>query len=151
MAIVTLGALFERARAFERKLEELYATVRDGTTDNGVRLLTYYLAKHRRHLARGLASVDEDRRTHLCSVELKVDIPFHPQDALAVFATPPEAMTGEQLLDATIAYDTELVAFYRRIVENHIPREAIEFVEALIHIEERDMVMLKKMLALRYF
>ena len=50
MAIVSIADLLDRASQFEERLEKYYAAIRDESEDNGVRLLTYYLARHRQHL-----------------------------------------------------------------------------------------------------
>ncbi len=55
MSVTTLGDMLDRIQDFERRLKALYADVRDRKTNDGTRLLTYYLARHRRHVPSALA------------------------------------------------------------------------------------------------
>jgi hypothetical protein len=54
MAIVSIGDILDKAAEFERILEKYYIEIRDNTSNNGVKLLTYYLSRHRRHLQEAL-------------------------------------------------------------------------------------------------
>ncbi len=151
MGILTIGEILDSARNFESRLEALYAKIRDNSTDNGVRLLTYYLARHRRHLDETLAGLDAETLRHVQAVEIKFSAPF---DALADLRIPgldPAKVTGDELMEAAIRYDSELVALYRTILSQPLGAEARAVLEALIRMEERDIVMLKKMLAMHYF
>lgn len=151
MAIVTLGELMDRGRAFETRLAEYYAEVRDRTTDNGVRLLTYYLARHRRHQDEALESLTPAMAKRVRKVELKFDVPLEDATSFRLPPFDPAAATGDELIRAAIAYDTELVEFYRSILAQPANDEVRGVLEALIRFEERDIVMLKKMQAMHYF
>lgn len=151
MAIVTIGEILDRGRDFETRLEAYYAELRDGSTDNGVRLLTYYLARHRRHQDQALAGLDADTLRHVRAVELKFGPPSDASANLRLPALDLAKGTGEGLIEAAIRYDGELVALYRTILGQALGDEARAVLEALIRVEERDIVMLKKMLAMHYF
>lgn len=151
MSIASMGELLDRGKSFETRLERYYAEIRDRSTDNGVRLLTYYLARHRRHQEQALAGQDEAAILRVRTVGLKFDVPFDPAKNFHLLETPPETVTGDQLLAAAIAYDSELVSLYKSILEQPVGDEAASVVAALIRVEERDIVMLKKMLAMHYF
>lgn len=151
MAIVTVGEILDRARDFEAQLERRYAEIRDCSQDNGVRLVTYYLARHRRHQDQALAGLDAALIAHVRAVELKFDTPFDVSSRLRFPELAPETVTGDELIEAAIGYDGELVALYRRVLDQPLNDEVRAVIEALIRVEERDIVMLKKMLAMHYF
>ena len=151
MAIVTLEELLERARQFEERLTRCYAEIRDGCEDKGVRLLTYYLARHRRHLDEALAEFDPEQIKKIGNIQLKHDVDFDPGRALELLERQPCDVTGQQLLDAAVEYDGALIELYRSILRQPLSGEATALLEALIRVEERDIVMLKKTMATHLF
>ena len=151
MAIVTMKELLDRAAEFEQKLERSYAEIRDNTTHDGVRLLTYYLARHRRHLDQALKQLDAQAVGRVKKVQVKYDIDFHPEQDFRSIATPVSEISAEELLGSAVGYDEQLIRLYRSILEQPIGEDATVLVEALIRLEEKDIVMLKKMLAMNYF
>lgn len=151
MAIVNIGDLLDRAADFERRLEQYYAEIRDQSKDNGVRLLTYYFSRHCRHLPEVLKEYSPQIIAHVRKIELKQDISFVPEKEFHAMGTPPDAVRGLELLEAAVKYDTALVNLYREILEQPLIGQAQELFDSLIHVEERDIVMLKKMAAMNYF
>lgn len=150
MAIVSIGDLLDRAGASEERLEKYYAALRDASKDDGVRLLTYYLSRHRRHLQEVLKDFSAGEIERIRSVRLKYDIEFHPEKEFHLIETSRE-VKGQALLEAAAGYDAELISLYQKILRQPLNPEATAFVESLIRVEERDIVMLKKMLAMHYF
>ena len=151
MAIVTVGDLLDRAEEFEQRLETYYVAIRDESEDNGVRLLTYYLSKHRRRLRRALADLDAGKAGRIRRIELKYADDLALDREPRPMQTPPADVKGEELLDAAVEHDTMLIGVYKRVLQQPAISEAQAFFEALISVEERDIVMLKKMLAVHYF
>jgi hypothetical protein len=151
MAIVSMKELLDRAGLFEKKLERYYASLRDESTDNGVRLLTYYLSRHRRHLEQALKEFSPEKIDKINNIKLKYDVEFHPERDFQLMTIPPQQVKGRDLLEAAVEYDGKLVGLYKSIVQQPLYEEAQELVQALIRLEERDIVMLKKMIAMDYF
>ena len=147
MAIVSVGDLLDRATVFEQELEEYYTTIRDVGTNEGVKLLTYYLSKHRRHLQKALEDFSDDKIALIRSIKLKYDIEFK----LKIDKADPEDIKGQDLLEAASNYDAELIHLYKEIIQQPLSPEAITLFETLIRIEERDIVTIKKMIAMNYF
>ena len=151
MAIASVGDLLDKAAKSEIAIEDYYARLRDETKDEGVRLLTYNFSRHRRHLEDALSSCQPARLKRIRSVLLKHAVEFSPESEHGVLGKPAGDVNGKQLLEAAIQYDEGLAGFYRRILEQPLTGEARELFESLIRVEERDIVMLKKMLAMDYF
>jgi DNA-binding GntR family transcriptional regulator len=151
MAITSIGELLDRAGQFEERLESYYAAIRDRSRDNGVRLLTYYLSRHRRHLQEALQSFTAEQIAHIRKIRLKYDIVFYPEKEFVLMETAPEEVHSQELLEAAVGYDLELVNLYKSILKQPIGPEGTQAVECLIRMEERDIVMIKKMIATHYF
>jgi tetratricopeptide (TPR) repeat protein len=149
--IVDIADLLYRAQEFEDKLERYYAALRDQSQDNGVRLLTYYLSRHRRHLQEALDNIDAAELARVRGIKLKYDVEFHPEKDFHIMELPPDQVKGKDVLEAAVAYDEQLVNLYKSILNQPLTEEAIELLESVIRIEERDIVMLKKMIAMNYF
>lgn len=151
MAITSIGEMVERARKFEEKLGEYYAQIRDESQDNGVRLLCYYLSRHRKHLDQVIEKFDPAEIRKIFNVRLKFDVDFDPEKNFKLIETPVNELRGNDLLKAAVDYDKELIKLYNRIYDQDIGEEARQFIEGLIKLEEKDVVMLKKMIAMNYF
>ena len=151
MSIVNVEDLFQRAAKFEELLEEYYVTIRDESTDNGVRLLTYYLSRHRRHLEQVLKNFSAADIAHVEKVQLKYDIDFSPEKAFQLIDTEPREVKGKQLLEAAASYDEALINLYKSVLKQPVGPLATTVFESLVRIEERDVVMIKKMIAMDYF
>ena len=147
MAIVSVGDLLDRAAAFEQELEKYYMVIRDVGTNEGVKLLTYYLSKHRRHLQKALEDFSDAMIARIRSIKLKYDIEFK----LKIDKADLEDIKGQDLLEAASNYDAELIHLYKEILQQPLSPAATTLFETLIRIEERDIVMIKKMIAMHYF
>ena len=151
MSIVTIDELFQRAQSFEEKLESFYERIRDESDDNGVRLVTYYLARNRRHLQRVLDDFKPDDVAKVKNVQLKYDVEFLPDKVLNVTAIDPKSIKARHLLEIAADYDTALIGLYKSILKQPIGEIAASLLESLLKVEERDVVMIKKMIAMDYF
>ena len=151
MAIVSVGDLLDRAQEFEDRLAEHYASIRDQSAAGGVRLLTYYLSRHRNHLRQATEDFGSAKIGRVRSIKLKYDIEFQPQAKLHLLEPSPREVTAPELLEAAVEYDLALVSLYKGILEQPLNEVAAAFIESLIRVEERDVVMLKKMMATHYF
>ncbi|NOY08319.1 MAG: hypothetical protein GXP33_05720 [Spirochaetes bacterium] len=151
MSIVSIGDLVGRAREFEKKLESYYSDIRDKSLNKGVRLLTYYLSRHRRHLEEVIKGFNNEAINRVFNVRLKYDIDFNPDANFSLIEKSIEEITGNELLKAACAYDEELVKLYKNILKQPLGEEAKLFMEGLLRLEEKDIVMMKKMIAMDYF
>lgn len=151
MAIVTVGELLDRAEGYETRLEGYYVQIREQSQNNGVRLLTYYLSKHRRRLRSALGDLNPADLQRIRRIELKYGDDATLSGEPRPMETSPSDVTGEELLASAVDHDSLLIAMYKRIRQHQLIAEAQAFFDALIRVEERDIVMLKKMLAVHYF
>ena len=150
MAIVSIGEMLDRAAEFEERVEKRYSLIRDESENDGVRLLTYYLCRHRRHLQESLEKIDSVELTRVRATKLKYDVEAHlaKQEFMTV---EPTEVKGPELLEAAVECDQALIDMYKGISKQPMNEEAKGFVESLVRVEERDIVMLKKMQAMNYF
>ena len=151
MAIINIGDLLNRAISYEDRLEKYYAEIRDRSKNNGTRLLSYYFSRHRRHLKQALNELKPDQIQRIRKVKLKYDIEFNPEKVFKIIDISPEEVKGNNLLEAGVKYNTALIELYKKILQQPLIREVSIFFESLIRVEERDIVMMKKMIAMNYF
>jgi len=151
MAIINIGDLLNRAISYEDRLEKYYAEIRDRSKNNGTRLLSYYFSRHRRHLKQALNELTPDQIQRIRKVKLKYDIEFNPEKVFKIIDISPEEVKGNNLLEAGVKYNTALIELYKKILQQPLIREVSIFFESLIRVEERDIVMMKKMIAMNYF
>ncbi len=151
MSTMTIGEAMDRAKDFERRLEALYAHLRDNASRDGVRLLTYYLVRHRRHLPEALKSFSQEQIGHIWKIPLKYeDTEFAPKKCFESRDIS-EAVTGEEFLTIAIELVENLIGFYRWMVQQPVGHEAESLFQSLLKIEEAHVVELKKMKAMNYF
>lgn len=151
MPIVKITNMLDRVSNFEGRLEAFYADVRDHAAHDGVRLLTYYLARHRRHLPDALGSFGSEQIKRIGKILLKHDnTNFIPQK-LFKGRRLPSSVTADELLQAAIELVEDLLTFYQWMLQQPIGHEASALFSALLTIEESHVIELKKMRAMRYF
>jgi hypothetical protein len=151
MAYISIEDVLGSVRQYEKKLEKYYEAIRDESNDNGVRLLTYYFSRHRNHLSNALEGYDSAAIQRIKHVKLKYDVNFDPEKSFHLLKIPPNEIRGRQLLEASVEYDMELINLYKKILEQPLGPEPASFIESLLRVEERDIVMIKKMIAMDYF
>jgi len=151
LGIVSFKELLDRALEFEKQLENYYAEIRDTTQNEGVRLLTYYLSRHRRRLQQAIDQVHKNTIEHLFTIKFKYDVKFAPEKDFHPLNKSMLEIQGRELLEAAVNYDLQLTELYKKILEQPMNSEASTFVDSLIRMEEKDVVMLKKMIAMNYF
>jgi hypothetical protein len=151
MTTVTVGHMLDRASDFEERMECFYADLRDRATKSGPRLLVYYLVRRRHHLPEALKSFAPEEITHIRSVQLRYDdTDFDPARLFAGRMLPSD-VTGRELLSYAIFMVEQLIGFYRWLGQRPIGPEAERLLGALLRIEERHIIELKKMQAMDYF
>ncbi len=151
MASATLGKLLDRCQDSEIRLETNCAEIRDRTADNGVRMLTYYLARRRHHQKMALGRLDPVMLRRLRKVKLRSAVSRDLTDELRLPEFTPASVDGTTLIEATLGHDMKLMALYRSILEQPLKDDVRAVLEKLILVEERDIGMLKKLRAMRYF
>ena len=151
MAFISIGDILDKAADFEKLLENYYSLIRDNTLNQGVKLLTYYLSRHRRHLQEAFDYFNPDDLEKIKKVKLKYEIDFINDREFHPMKTPVTEVTGRELLETAIGYNQKLISLYEEIENQPIPGEAKSLIESLISIEKKDIVMLKKTMATDYY
>jgi hypothetical protein len=148
MTTLTLGSMLDRSARYEQGLESYYADLRDGCSDNGVRLLTYSLRRqHQQQLLSQLSDGQlEDLRNTILEPVPELEAPW--LDQLPVW--PGGSMCGDDVLQEAIALRGGLISYYRAAYVQLSPGSALELLQTLIQVEERDIMMLNKMRDMRY-
>lgn len=151
MAIVNLGSFLDEIATFEQAAEQYYADLRDRTSNDGVRLLSHYLARRKQHLPHAVSLIkpqvlEETRRFPVLLSEDQVPGPeFFAEHRLD------DAAAGAQLLSKAIIFTETLFNLYEKMVEMIPSGPAHGLFRTLTVIEHRAVVELKKILAMDYF
>jgi|GEM_PF-5167002 rubrerythrin len=151
MAIVNLGSFLDEIAKFEQSAEQYYADLRDRTRNDGVRLLTHYLARRKQHLPQAMSLIkqqdlEEARRFPVLLSEDQVPGPaFFAEHRLD------DNADGGRLLAQAIIFTETLLQLYEKMVEMIPSGPAHGLFRTLTVIEQRAVVELKKILAMNYF
>ncbi len=151
MAYSSIEELIKSVSDFEEKLTDRYADLRDKTENNGVKLLTFYLSRHRKHLKKAMGDVDKDTLKRIKKIKIKYDIELDSKEKSYITDTDPKDIDSKGLMEAAVEYDLQIIDLYKKIIAQSISDEAKSFFEICIRIEEKDVVMIKKMIATNYF
>lgn len=151
MAFVSIGDVLDKAADFEKTLELYYIEIRDNTPNNGVKLLTYYLSRHRRHLQEAFNNIEKSDLKMIRKVKLKYEVGFYFEKEFHPMQTPVTDVSGDELLEAAVGYDKKLITLYEKIRNQPLPEGTKNFIGSLISIEQKDIVMLKKTMATHYY
>ena len=151
MAFVSIGDILDKAADFEKTLELYYIEIRDNTPNNGVKLLTYYLSRHRRHLREAINNIEKTDLNKIRKVKLKYEVGHYFVKEFHPMKTPVTDVGGDELLEAAVGYDKKLIALYEKIQNQPLPEGTRNFIGSLISIEQKDIVMLKKTMATHYY
>ncbi len=151
MAFISIGNILDKAADFEKALEKYYIEIRDNTPNNGVKLLTYYLSRHRRHLQDALDNLDIADLNNIRKVKLKYEVGYYFEKEFHPMKTPVTDISGNELLESAVEYNNKLISLYKKIQDQPIPEGTRNFIGSLISIEQKDIVMLKKTMATHYY
>ncbi|MBW8015021.1 MAG: hypothetical protein FVQ82_02465 [Planctomycetes bacterium] len=143
MRAITIEEILGHIECFENSLTDFFDKIHDETHDEGARLLTDYIARHRH---RTLAALDEcpheviDRIKKL-PLQYQPDIPG--EHCFKEIKLSPDA-TPLVILEAAIAFDECMVQMYRQISRQPVAHEIKDLFENLSIYEEADEIDLKK-------
>ncbi len=151
MAFISIGDILDKAADFEKALELYYIEIRDNTPNNGVKLLTYYLSRHRRHLQDAFNNLEITDLNNIRKVKLKYEVGYYFEKEFHPMETPVADVSGNELLEAAVDYDKKLISLYEKIKNQPLPEGTGNFIGSLISIEQKDIVMLKKTMATHYY
>jgi hypothetical protein len=151
MAIATVGAMLDYAKEFETTLESFLADVRDRAHNDNVRLLTYYLARFKRHIASTLDLFTTDQLVLMREVPLKtIDSEFVVSRCFEGTFLSQEAMADE-LLETAIELTGVILCFYQWLINQPVHGVGAGIFEHLAAKEEKNIQTLKSLRENRRF
>jgi hypothetical protein len=151
MTIHTLGDFLDRELAFKTQLNSYYAEIRESTADNDTRLLTYFLASNRTRHTSALKTLSPETIEHARKSFFVCDEPFDLEALLRVPTFPPATVKGDELVNDAISQQSALASRYRLILAQATNEDVKAVLSALIQVKERDIDLMKQMLAMHYF
>jgi rubrerythrin len=150
MAVTNVACVLRRAGDFEHQLMTYYLNLSEQSTREGVRLLTEYMARHRRRLAEALERFPAEEYRRISALPLRYEPVSVECDRFAEKVLLADA-TAAEVLDVAIELDECLISLYEQVARQDVEPEVKELFESLVHREERDEILLKKIKATNYF
>jgi len=150
MSVTTVACVLRRASDFECLLMDYYLSLAEQTHREGVRLLTDYMARHRRRLQEALSRFPGDTYKRISVLPIRYEPVSSECDRFAGRTLDPDA-TAEDVLDVAIELDECLISIYKQVVQQEIDPDVKELFDSLVRMEERDEIQLKKIKAMDYF
>lgn len=143
MLAITIEEILEYVENFENHLTELFERIHDETHDEGARLLTEYIARHRHRTLSELkrSSQDQVERIKKLPLQYQPDIPGN--HTIKEVKLSPEA-TPLQILNAAIEFDESIVKMYKQIASQPLAHEVKELFDGLTTYEKVDEIHLKE-------
>ncbi len=150
MAIITIEDVLKHAEHFEQMLADFYTNISEQSHREGVRLLTNYMGRHRKHITEALEKLSPEQVHRICSDPLRYEP--HAADCTCFDRIDlPDDASAEMVLDAAVTLDECLVSLYRQVLQQPVEEEIRELFESLVRAEQRDEIELKKIKAMDYF
>ncbi len=150
MAVITIEDVLKHAERFEQMLADFYANLSEHSYREGVRLLTDYMARHRKRIAEALEKLSPEQVRRVCSAPLRYEP--HAADCRCFDRIElPDNASAAAVLDAAVILDECLVRLYRQVLQQPVDEEIRELFESLVRAEQRDEIELKKIKAMDYF
>jgi len=145
---ITLREILDRQQVQENRIEICCAAIRDRTPDVNVRLLTYYLARRRKHQERAFGNLPA--KSVRQALATAVDAEALPPGPVFPNLTDEDA-EGGGLARTALRHARALIVLYRTLLELSPNDDAVTVLNALIESETRDISVLRKLLASHYF
>ncbi len=151
MAIVNIGSLFDEIARYEESAERYYADLRDRASSDGVRLLTYYLSRRKKHLPEALSLLGHHDLQNARQFPILISEDNVPGPAFFEAHRLDDAATGDELLSIAVTFTEIPLALYNKMVEIVPIGTAHGVFRTLSVLEQRAVVELKKIRAMNYF
>ena len=151
MSLVTVGDLIDRASDFEICIEKYYADLRDRAVNDGVRLVTYSLARRKRRLVETLDNYSSKQIELIRRIPVKFEVVDLRNESYFSDRILPDDTNADTLLRNAVEFVELLISFYREIAQKSPGEEIGVLFSSLLKIEEKDVIELKKIRAMNYF
>jgi len=139
MRATSIAEIIEHAEKFEQDLVEFYREISNHTSHEGARMVTDYIALHTRHIKEMLSELPEEKRQHICSIPLSYKPPIPGKQCFEFIELPDDA-TADDVLEAAISFDEDLLQMYRCVARQDSGQDVKEFFEELVQTLERNQV-----------
>ena len=149
--ICKIGDFLDVLDHLEFCFENYYKSVRDKSSDNSTKLLSYYLGRHYRRFILELNRYGTTRKQKIRERKMQQTISILPCEWLILLNTPPHRITGRNLLETAITYNKKLTAVYRDLLSQKLHGDVIALIQGLDKFERNEADSFEKMLSMNYF
>ncbi len=143
MRAITIEEILGHIENFENSLTDFFVNIHDESHDEGVRLLTGYIARHRHRTLAALGKCPHEVIDRIKKLPLQYQPDIPGEHCFKEIKLPSDA-TPLEILEAAIAFDECMVQMYKQIASQPVAHEIKDLFESLSIYEEADEVDLKK-------
>jgi hypothetical protein len=145
MLAITIEEILGHIESFENSLTGLFERIHDETHDEGVRLLTDYIARHRHRTLAELERCSHQEIEHIKKLPLQYqpDIPGEHTIKAVKLSTDASPL---EILKAAIEFDECMVKMYKQIASQPLAHEVKDLFESLTTYEMVDEIHLKEIM-----
>ncbi len=147
---MNLGEVLEGIADFEVKLESYYASVRDESGSNGVRLLVYFLGRNRRRIQSIVEACSAEMLDGIKAEKVGDNLACNLVEALETAVHPPKQVDAAQLLELADNLDGLCLNYYKEVIQVLSDGDAINLLDRFIDLKQAERTMLQKMSAVDY-
>ncbi len=151
MTPLTLGSFLDREQAFNARLNTYYAKIRDAAADNGIRLLTYHLARDRHRQTLALENLPPETVERARRSPFICETPYTPKADHRLPSFPPATVKAEALLADALSRQVRRLSRYRFMLAQTADGDVRAVLAALVHLKERDIDLMQQLQAMHYF
>ena len=143
MRAITIEEILVHIERFENSLTVFFDKIHDETHDEGARLLTDYIARHRHRTLAALDKCPHEMVDHIKKLPLQYQPDIPGEHTFKEIKLPQDA-TPLEILEAAIAFDECMVQMYKQIAGQPVAHEIKDLFENLSVYEGADEIDLKK-------
>jgi hypothetical protein len=149
MLAITIEEILGHIESFENSLTDFFDNIHGESHDEGVRLLTGYIARHRHRTLAALDKCPHEVIDHIKKLPLQYQPDIPGKHTFKEIKLSPDA-TPLEILEAAIAFDECMVQMYKQIARQPLAHEIKDLFENLSIYEEADEIDLKKIRQMFY-
>ena len=151
MAEATVGSMLDSAKEFETVLVDFLRDLRDRVKNDNTRLLTYYVARHKRHIEAIARMFPPEKLEEIRRIPLKaINSRFISERCFQGTYLASDA-SARELLDTAIELIDVLLCFYEWLAGQPAQKGADELIDSLINVEEKGLRDLKNLVEKHVF
>ena len=136
MANQQVRSVLDAVRAFHRRLATQYQATADRARRERLKMLLHYLARHETYVDEALSSYEQEGARAVLDAWLPPKVTQVPECSPELLDWPDD-LDPDELVRRALAFDSCLLAFYRRLADQAPDDQVRALFQNLLRLEER--------------